>query len=80
MPMQLSHLVCGIWQFSVLILSVNCPNCFSVSFFKVRGIETLTRYDASTGEFVINTPFESAQKYWIGGAANVRYRIFEKYR
>ncbi|KAM0016933.1 putative acyl-CoA oxidase [Helianthus debilis subsp. tardiflorus] len=36
----------------------------------VRGIETMTRYDASTGEFIINTPCESAQKYWIGGAAN----------
>ncbi|CAN4117564.1 unnamed protein product [Withania somnifera] len=36
----------------------------------VRGIETVTTYDASTGEFVINTPCESAQKYWIGGAAN----------
>ncbi|KAJ4842209.1 Acyl-coenzyme A oxidase 3, peroxisomal [Turnera subulata] len=36
----------------------------------VRGIETVTTYDASRGEFVINTPCESAQKYWIGGAAN----------
>ncbi|XP_010279215.1 PREDICTED: acyl-coenzyme A oxidase 3, peroxisomal-like [Nelumbo nucifera] len=36
----------------------------------VRGIETITTYDTSTGEFVINTPCESAQKYWIGGAAN----------
>ncbi|XP_019194231.1 PREDICTED: acyl-coenzyme A oxidase 3, peroxisomal-like [Ipomoea nil] len=36
----------------------------------VRGIETVTTYDSSTGEFVINTPCESAQKYWIGGAAN----------
>lgn len=36
----------------------------------VRGIETVTTYDASTGEFVINTPCDSAQKYWIGGAAN----------
>ncbi|XP_076918938.1 acyl-coenzyme A oxidase 3, peroxisomal-like [Bidens hawaiensis] len=36
----------------------------------VRGIETITRYDASTSEFIINTPCESAQKYWIGGAAN----------
>ncbi|KAL1812789.1 hypothetical protein ACET3Z_022854 [Daucus carota] len=35
----------------------------------VRGIETVTTYDSSTGEFVINTPCESAQKYWIGGAA-----------
>ncbi|KAJ4976191.1 hypothetical protein NE237_001297 [Protea cynaroides] len=36
----------------------------------VRGIETITTYDSNTGEFVINTPSESAQKYWIGGAAN----------
>nr|GEW59741.1 acyl-coenzyme A oxidase 3, peroxisomal-like [Tanacetum cinerariifolium] len=36
----------------------------------VRGIETMTRYDASTQEFIISTPCESAQKYWIGGAAN----------
>ncbi|KAI7734247.1 hypothetical protein M8C21_011560 [Ambrosia artemisiifolia] len=36
----------------------------------VRGIETITRYDASTQEFIITTPCESAQKYWIGGAAN----------
>lgn len=35
----------------------------------VRGIETETTYDLNTGEFVINTPCESAQKYWIGGAA-----------
>ncbi|KAI3457170.1 hypothetical protein Pfo_013833 [Paulownia fortunei] len=36
----------------------------------VRGIETITTYDLKSGEFVINTPCESAQKYWIGGAAN----------
>ncbi|KAL8227766.1 hypothetical protein R6Q57_015350 [Mikania cordata] len=36
----------------------------------VRGIETITRYDATTQEFIITTPCESAQKYWIGGAAN----------
>ncbi|GKF10429.1 acyl-coenzyme A oxidase 3, peroxisomal-like protein, partial [Tanacetum coccineum] len=36
----------------------------------VRGIETITRYDASTQEFVILTLCESVQKYWIGGAAN----------
>jgi acyl-CoA oxidase len=35
----------------------------------VRGIETVTTFDPSTEEFVINTPCESAQKYWIGGAA-----------
>ncbi|CAI9787647.1 unnamed protein product [Fraxinus pennsylvanica] len=37
---------------------------------EVRGIETTATYEANMGEFVINTPCESAQKYWIGGAAN----------
>ncbi|KAG2267194.1 hypothetical protein Bca52824_061749 [Brassica carinata] len=32
----------------------------------VKGIETVTTYDPRTEEFVINTPCESAQKYWIG--------------
>ncbi|CAA2954151.1 acyl-coenzyme A oxidase 3, peroxisomal-like [Olea europaea var. sylvestris] len=36
----------------------------------VQGIETTATYEAKTGEFVINTPSESAQKYWIGAAAN----------
>ncbi|KAG9446839.1 hypothetical protein H6P81_012967 [Aristolochia fimbriata] len=48
--------------------------CFAMSELghgsNVRGIETITTYDSKTGEFVINTPCESAQKYWIGGAAN----------
>lgn len=48
--------------------------CFAMSELghgsNVRGIETVTTYDSSTEEFVINTPCESAQKYWIGGAAN----------
>ncbi|XP_072982030.1 acyl-coenzyme A oxidase 3, peroxisomal-like [Typha latifolia] len=48
--------------------------CFSMTELghgsNVRGIETVADYDKNTGEFVINTPCESAQKYWIGGAAN----------
>ncbi|RCV21652.1 hypothetical protein SETIT_4G154600v2 [Setaria italica] len=36
----------------------------------VRGIETIATYDSKAREFIINTPCESAQKYWIGGAAN----------
>ncbi|XP_012452129.1 acyl-coenzyme A oxidase 3, peroxisomal [Gossypium raimondii] len=35
----------------------------------IRSLETVTTYDSNTGEFVINTPCESAQKFWIGGAA-----------
>ncbi|XP_078438670.1 acyl-coenzyme A oxidase 3, peroxisomal-like [Wolffia australiana] len=34
----------------------------------VRGIETVATYDSEKEEFIINTPCESAQKYWIGGA------------
>ncbi|KAJ4834015.1 Acyl-coenzyme A oxidase 3, peroxisomal [Turnera subulata] len=42
----------------------------------VRGLETVATYDAKTSEFVINTPCESAQKYWIGGAASAaRYAV-----
>ncbi|KAF3443209.1 hypothetical protein FNV43_RR12890 [Rhamnella rubrinervis] len=48
--------------------------CFAMSELghgsNVRGIETVTTYDTNSGEFVINTPCESAQKFWIGGAAN----------
>uniref|UniRef100_A0A803QJM8 Acyl-coenzyme A oxidase n=1 Tax=Cannabis sativa TaxID=3483 RepID=A0A803QJM8_CANSA len=48
--------------------------CFAMSELghgsNVRGIETVTKFDKNTGEFVISTPCESAQKYWIGGAAN----------
>ncbi|KAL0910343.1 hypothetical protein M5K25_021316 [Dendrobium thyrsiflorum] len=35
----------------------------------VRGIETIATFDKNTQEFFINSPCESAQKYWIGGAA-----------
>eukprot|EP00178_Gracilaria_changii_P022981 TRINITY_DN688_c0_g1_i12.p2 TRINITY_DN688_c0_g1~~TRINITY_DN688_c0_g1_i12.p2 ORF type:complete len:639 (+),score=104.35 TRINITY_DN688_c0_g1_i12:2100-4016(+) len=35
----------------------------------VRGIETQATYDAQTQQFDIHTPVETAQKYWIGGAA-----------
>ena len=47
--------------------------CFIVSFIqKVRGIKTIATYDSKAREVIINTPCESAQKYWIGGTANVR--------
>lgn len=35
----------------------------------VRGIETTAEYDPQTREFILHTPTETAQKYWIGGAA-----------
>jgi acyl-CoA oxidase len=36
----------------------------------VRGIETTATYDSATETFTLRTPTESAQKYWIGGAAD----------
>ena len=35
----------------------------------VRGIQTTAVYDPKTEEFVINTPNDTAMKFWIGGAA-----------
>lgn len=35
----------------------------------VREIETITRYDAVSGEFVVHTPHAHAGKEWIGNAA-----------
>ncbi len=35
----------------------------------VRDIETTARYDADSGELVVDTPHELAQKDWIGNAA-----------
>ena len=62
-------LTCGLLCFYLITFS----NSFKTNFFsQVRGIETVTTYDSNTGEFIINTPCESGQKYWIGGAANVR--------
>lgn len=47
--------------------------CFALSELgagsNVRGIRTHARYDRKRGAFVLNTPDDKAQKYWIGGAA-----------
>lgn len=48
------------------------PGCFGMTELghgsNVMGIETTATYDPTTQEFVINTPSDSASKYWIGGA------------
>eukprot|EP01017_Pseudomicrothorax_dubius_P045784 TRINITY_DN7972_c0_g1_i4.p1 TRINITY_DN7972_c0_g1~~TRINITY_DN7972_c0_g1_i4.p1 ORF type:complete len:683 (+),score=120.83 TRINITY_DN7972_c0_g1_i4:109-2157(+) len=47
--------------------------CFALSELEhgsnVRGIETTATYDPASREFIINTPKETAMKFWIGGAA-----------
>ena len=35
----------------------------------VQGLQTLARYDQGSGQFIINTPTDSAHKEFIGGAA-----------
>lgn len=34
----------------------------------VKGIQTTAEYDIPSQTFIVNTPCEEAQKYWIGGA------------
>lgn len=45
-------------QNSLLYFAVTLPRCFLQA-----------TYDEETGEFVINTPTDTASKFWIGGAA-----------
>eukprot|EP00742_Colponemidia_sp_Colp-10_P005980 GILJ01006400.1.p1 GENE.GILJ01006400.1~~GILJ01006400.1.p1 ORF type:complete len:725 (+),score=118.57 GILJ01006400.1:235-2175(+) len=48
--------------------------CFAMSELghgsNARQLETTARYDPATDEFVIHTPTDNAQKYWIGNAKN----------
>ncbi|XXF77143.1 acyl-CoA dehydrogenase [Myxococcaceae bacterium GXIMD 01537] len=55
------------------VASLELPGCFAMSELghgsNVRDVETVARYDAASGEFVIDTPNEAARKEWIGNAA-----------
>ncbi|MFP2932135.1 acyl-CoA dehydrogenase [Pyxidicoccus sp. 3LG] len=55
------------------VASLELPGCFAMSELghgsNVRDVETVARYDAATGEFVVHTPTEAARKEWIGNAA-----------
>ena len=53
--------------------SLALPGCYAMTESghgsNVRDLETVARYDAEAGEFVIDTPNELARKDWIGNAA-----------
>jgi acyl-CoA oxidase len=55
------------------VASVELPGCFAMTELghgsNVRDVETVARYDAASGEFVVHTPSETARKEWIGNAA-----------
>jgi acyl-CoA oxidase len=60
-------------QFLPGIESMEEFGCFALTELghgsNARGIETTAAYDPATETFDLHTPTESAQKYWIGGAA-----------
>ncbi|KAG0340387.1 hypothetical protein BG004_006422 [Podila humilis] len=49
------------------------PGCFALTELghgsNPRGIETEAHWDVKQGCYILNTPKTTAQKYWIGGAA-----------
>ncbi|KAF9924535.1 hypothetical protein FBU30_005529 [Linnemannia zychae] len=53
------------------------PGCFALTELghgsNPRGIETEAHWDIKEGCYIINTPTTTAQKYWIGAAAETAY-------
>ncbi|KAG0204637.1 hypothetical protein BGX28_003474 [Mortierella sp. GBA30] len=53
------------------------PGCFALTELghgsNPRGIETAAHWDSKQGCYIINTPTITAQKYWIGAAAETAY-------
>jgi acyl-CoA oxidase len=56
------------------VASLRLLGCFAMSEVghgsNVADVETIARFDPSSGELVVHTPRESARKDWIGGAAH----------
>ncbi|MBZ4408840.1 acyl-CoA dehydrogenase [Myxococcus faecalis] len=55
------------------VATLELPGCFAMSELghgsNVRDVETVARYDAEAGDFIVHTPSEGARKEWIGNAA-----------
>eukprot|EP00698_Gefionella_okellyi_P020463 TRINITY_DN6420_c0_g1_i1.p1 TRINITY_DN6420_c0_g1~~TRINITY_DN6420_c0_g1_i1.p1 ORF type:complete len:655 (-),score=152.71 TRINITY_DN6420_c0_g1_i1:39-2003(-) len=60
-------------------LKLQILGCFGLTELghgsNVQGVETTITYDRATQEFVVNTPTETAQKCWIGGAVTAHYSV-----
>jgi len=41
----------------------------------VQGIETTITYDRARDELIVNTPVETAQKHWLGGALSAMMAV-----
>lgn len=54
------------------LLGVRLKACFGLTELghgsNVQGIETTITYDRASDELIVNTPVETAQKHWLGGA------------
>ena len=55
------------------VMDLSLPGCFAMTETghgsDVQSVHTTATYDAGTGEFVVDTPTESARKDYIGNAA-----------
>ena len=55
------------------VASLEAPGCFAMTEMghgsNVRDLETVARWDRARGDFVLDTPRETARKEFIGGAA-----------
>ncbi|MFP2909050.1 acyl-CoA dehydrogenase [Pyxidicoccus sp. 3LFB2] len=60
-------------QYLPKVATLELPGCFAMSELRhgsnVRDVETVARYDAKAGEFIVHTPDDGARKEWIGNAA-----------